>query len=67
MAKFTVKPLPDGTSMRGNWQLKRSGRRVTKHRKKSAAIQKAYRKASSGDTLEIKRLNGTTQDVRTIR
>lgn len=67
MTKFTVRPIPDGVDMRGSWQLMKSGRRLSTHRKKKAAIRKAYRKASSGDQLEITRLSGTTQDVRTVR
>lgn len=67
MAKLTVKPLPDGTSMRGNWQVKKSGARKSKHRKKSAAVDRAYSYASTGDRIEIRRLNGSVQDVRTVR
>lgn len=63
----TVSPLPDGTSMRGNWQVKVSGSRVSKHRKKAAAKRRAKSEAKDGDTLKIKRLDGTTQDVRTVR
>jgi hypothetical protein len=67
MATVKVKPLPDGTSMRGNWQVTKSGARQSKHRKKSAAIDKAYRTSNPGDELKIMRLNGTVQDVRTVR
>lgn len=63
----TVAPLPDGTNMRGNWQVKVSGGRVSRHTKKSAAKRNAKKEANSGDTLKIKRLNGETQDVRTVR
>lgn len=67
MATVTVAPLPDGTDMRSNWQVKKSGRRVSTHTKKSAAKRRAKREASSGDTLKIKRTEGTVQDTRTVR
>lgn len=67
MATVKVKPLPDGTTLRGNWQVTKSGRRVSKHRKKRAAQRRAYREASSGDTLYIIRADGTVQDVRTVQ
>jgi len=66
MAKVSVKPLPDGTSMRGSWQVQVSGRRVSKHRKKTAAKRRAQREANSGDTLVITRTDGTIQDKRTV-
>ncbi len=67
MATVKVKPLPDGTSLRGSWQVTKSGSRVSKHRKKSAAERMAYRKAKSGDKLVIMRKDGTIQDQRTVR
>jgi len=67
MASVKVKPLPDGTSLRGSWQVTVSGSRVSKHRKKSAAKRRAKREASSGDTLTITRLDGTIQDKRAVR
>jgi len=67
MATVKVKPLPDGTSLRGSWQVTKSGGRVSKHRKKSAATRRAYREADAGDTLYIIRADGTVQDVRTVR
>jgi len=67
MATVKVKPLPDGTSMRGNWQVVKSGARQSKHRKKSAATDKAYRVAGPGDKMVIIRKDGTIQDQRTVR
>ena len=67
MATVKVKPLPDGTSMRGNWQVVKSGARVSKHTKKSAAKRRAYREASEGDKMIIIRLDGTIQDQRRVR
>ena len=67
MATIRVQPLPDGTSMRGNWQVKKSGRRVSKHLKKSAAKRRARREAMDGDELVIHRTNGSIQDRVTVR
>lgn len=67
MATVRVQPLPDGTSMRGSWQVKVSGRRVSTHVKKSAANRRANREASPGDTVYVHRTNGTVQDVKTAR
>lgn len=44
MATYRVTPLPDGTSQRYGWQVKKNGRRVSKHTKKSAANAKPARK-----------------------
>lgn len=62
-----VLPLPDGVDMRGNWQVQVSGRRVSKHLKKSAAKRRAKREASSGDQLVIEGTNGQIIDSRTVR
>jgi len=53
--------------MRGNWQVVKSGARQSKHRKKSAATDKAYRVAGPGDKMVIIRKDGTIQDQRTVR
>jgi len=66
MATYTVLPLPDSTSMRGSWQVKKGNMRVSKHRKKSAAKRRAKREASMGDTIRIHRLNGTIQNTKTV-
>lgn len=50
------------------WLVKKgNGATVSTHRKKSAAKRKANRKASSGDTVVIRRKNGTIQDRRRVR
>jgi len=67
MATLRVQPLPDGVSMRGSWQVKKSGRRVSTHTKKSAAKRRAKRKANSGDNLYIHGVNGGVQRERTVR
>jgi len=67
MATIRVIPLPDGTDMRGNWQVQVGGQRVSRHLKQSAATDKAYTEADPGDTLFIHRTDGTVRDERTIR
>jgi len=66
MATYSVLPLPDSTSMRGSWQVKKGNRRVSKHRKKSAAKRRAKREASMGDTIRIHRSNGTIQNTKSM-
>lgn len=66
MATVKVKPLPDGTSLRGSWQVVKSGARQSIHRKKSAAKRAAYREASSGDKMILIRTDGTIQDQRRV-
>ena len=61
MARVRVKPS-------GNqWRVVKSGRTVSNHRKKSRAVSKARQKGRSGDTLEIRRANGTIQSTQVIR
>lgn len=68
MAKtIKVLPLPDGTSLRGNWQVQVSGARKSKHTSKGAAKRKARRYASEGDRLVIYRKDGTIQSDVTIQ
>ena len=59
MATYRVVPLPDGTSQRYGWQVKKNGRRVSKHYKKSAAQRAAKRKARKDDSVIVHRLDGT--------
>jgi hypothetical protein len=59
MAVYRVTPLPDGVSQRSSWQIKKSGRRISTHTKKSAAKRKARSKASRGDSVVIHRKDGT--------
>lgn len=66
MAKIVVKPAADSHDMRGNWVVDAPGKR-SPHVKKSAARRKARRLASSGDTLEIRRTDGTIQERVTVR
>ena len=58
MATYRVLPLPDGVSQRYGWQVKKNGRRVSKHTKKSAAKRKARQMAKSNDSIVIHGMNG---------
>jgi hypothetical protein len=60
-----VRPADDGHDMRGNWET--TGRGSSTHVKKTAAIREARKRAKEGDTLEIRRTDGTVQDRKTIR
>ena len=59
MATYRVTPLPDGTSQQYSWQVQKNGRRISKHRKKSAAKRKANQKAESNDSVLVHRMDGT--------
>jgi len=59
MATYRVTPLPDGVNQRYGWQVKKNGRRVSKHTKKSAAKRTARSKAGMGDNVVIHRTDGT--------
>lgn len=59
MATYRVIPLPDGTSVRGNWQVQKNGSRVSNHTKKSAAKRKAKQEAGPNDSVVVHRLDGT--------
>lgn len=59
MATYRVTPLPDGTSQRYGWQVKKNGNRISKHYKKSGAKRKARNKAGPNDEIILHRLDGT--------
>jgi hypothetical protein len=59
MATYRVIPLPDGVSQRYGWQVKKGGRRVSKHTKKAAAKRAARRKAGPNDSVVLHRTDGT--------
>jgi hypothetical protein len=59
MATYRVTPLPDGVDQRGSWQVKKNGRRVSTHLKKSAAKREARRKAGPSDSVVLHRTDGT--------
>lgn len=59
MATYTVEPLPDGVSQRGNWQVTKNNRvRVSSHVKKSAAKRRARREANNEDSVRVKDVRG---------
>jgi hypothetical protein len=59
MATYRVVPLPDTVDQRYGWQVKKGGRRVSKHTKKSAAKRKARQLAGRGDSVVLHRTDGT--------
>lgn len=61
MAKYSVEP--NGTG----WRVKQNGGVLSNHRKKSRAKSRAEREASSGDTIVIRRANGTIQNRKEVR
>jgi len=66
MATYKVMPLPDSANVRGDWQVKKGMRRISNHNKKSPAVSKAKRETSSGDTVQIRRSNGTIQKTKSM-
>jgi len=66
MVTYTVQPAADGYDMQGNWETLGPAKR-TGHTRKQAALNEARRRASTGDTLIIKRTDGSIQDKRTIQ
>lgn len=58
---IAVRPLKDGVSQRGSWQVAISGRRESTHTHKSAAKRTARNKAKPGDIIQIHRKDGTIQ------
>lgn len=64
--KIVVKPADDGFDMRGNWVVDWP-KGTSPHTKKSAAKRKARQVASAGDTLEIRRTDGSIQNSVTVR
>jgi len=61
MAVYRVTPLPDGVDQRYGWQVKKDGRRVSTHYKKSGAKRAAQSKADRNDSVVLHRLDGTVQ------
>lgn len=59
MATYRVTPLPDGVDQRYGWQVKRNGRRISKHIKKSAAKRNARSEAGPKDNVVLHRTDGT--------
>lgn len=59
MATYRVTPLPDGVDQAYGWQVKKDGRRVSRHYKKSAAKRAAKRQAGDRDSVVLHRMDGT--------
>lgn len=65
--RYTVLPADDGHDMRSNWMVHKAGNMESAHTKKSAAKRKARKLASPGDTLQIRRTDGTIQKTVTVQ
>lgn len=63
MARFRI--VRDGKS--SGWELRKNGRPISDHRKKSAARRKAEKLASDGDSIQAQRVDGTWGPERTYR
>lgn len=62
MAVYHVVPDADGDTQRYGWKVtKVNVGRKSNHTKKSAALRKAERLASKGDSIIVHRTNGTVQ------
>lgn len=59
----TVEVKPQGSK----WVVEKNGGTVSTHRLKRRAKHSAKSESSSGDTLVIRRDNGTIQERRTVR
>lgn len=59
MVVYRVTPLPDDVTQRYGWQVKKNGRRVSTHYKKSGAKRKAKSLAGKSDDVVIHRMDGT--------
>lgn len=59
MATYRVTPLPDAIDQSYGWQVKKNGRRVSTHYKKSAAKREAGRQAGQNDSVVLHRTDGT--------
>lgn len=65
MATFNV--TPTGPGGRNDWKVEKNGRKLSEHRTQGAAENKAKRKASAGDTINVHGRNGRVRDSRTVR
>jgi hypothetical protein len=67
MTVVTVLPRDDGHDFQQSWMVHVSGQMKSNHTTKQAAKNKAREVASDGDTLEIRRSDGTVQKRVTVR
>lgn len=66
MTKYTVLPRDDGTDFQQSWMVVGGGQR-TPHTTKQAARNAARRRANIGDTIEVRRTDGTVQERFEVR
>lgn len=66
MTRYTVIPRQDGTDFQQSWEVRGPGK-TTNHTTKEAARNAARRRASVGDTIEVRRTDGTVQETFTVR
>jgi hypothetical protein len=59
MGTYRVTPLPDGVDQRYGWQVKKNGRRISQHYKKSGAKRRAEQEAGPNDSVVLHRTDGT--------
>jgi len=68
MAKtVAVLPRDDGQDFQESWMVHVSGKMKSNHTTKQAATNAAREYANEGDTLEIRRTDGTIQSKSTVR
>lgn len=68
MAKtVTVLPRDDGQDFQNSWMVHVSGQMKSNHTTKQAARNKAREYANKGDTMEIRRTDGSVQERFTVR
>jgi len=67
MTKYTVLPRDDGQDFQNSWMVHKSGKMKSNHTTKQAAVNAARSMATEGDTLEIRRTDGTIQKTVTVQ
>jgi len=67
MTKYTVLPRNDGQDFRNSWMIHKNGQMKSNHTTKQAAVNAARSMATEGDTLEIRRTDGTIQKRVTVQ
>jgi len=65
--KYTVLPRDDGADFQQSWMVHKNGRMQDNYTTKEAATNDARAMANEGDTLEIRRTDGTIQSKTTVR
>lgn len=67
MATITVLPRDDGHDFQESWMVHKNGQMQSNHTTKAAARNAARELVSEGDTLEIRRTDGSIQERKTVR